>query len=122
MNLRKIHNEYYKYGDYDNDIIIIDCIYDNCWICNDIDIIVSLNNKEDHIDIHGKLLTNFKYDKLTYFSGGFSIVSLNNRYGYIDKQGVEVVPCEYDVELECDIMLEKYKLNLKRIEKLKTIV
>lgn len=121
---RKVTLDYTKYGVCDNKKIILDCIYDDCWI-NDGDIIVKLNNKEDHIDIHGNLLTNFKYDRVGHFYDNYSCVSNGIKKGVINEQGVEVVPCLY-YNNEVIVMLEKYKLNLlrrlNRIEKLNTII
>jgi hypothetical protein len=46
---------------------------------------------------------------------------LINKWGVIDTKGIEVINCEYKYD-DVKIMLEKYKINQKRIEKLTNII
>ena len=48
------------------------------------------------IDSAGKLIVDYKYDKIYSFSEGLAAVMKDGKYGYIDKKGVEVVPLVYE--------------------------
>ena len=82
---------------------------------------VECNNKFGVININGDKICECVYDCIHVFYNGFATVECNNKYGYINEQGVEVVPCNFNWN-GADLMLEKYKLNLFRIQKLKTII
>ena len=54
-----------------------------------------------------------KYDDVTYFDEGLSLVLLNNKYGFINKQGQEVIPLIYDDVYYFNKGLTQVKLNDK---------
>ena len=37
-----------------------------------------------------------KYDEISFFSEGLSIVKIDDKYGFIDTIGREVIPIKYD--------------------------
>ena len=53
------------------------------------------NTKYGFIDKNGKALTDQKYDKVTYFRNGISIVTIGDKTGVVNKTGAEIVPPSY---------------------------
>jgi hypothetical protein len=95
---------------------------------------VIINDKWGFIDINGNEICKCKYDWVNNFCNGYALVYLKPYYGYINVNGIEIISKIYDntslddvdANLEfaklLDDILEKYKLKLKRFQKLKTIV
>lgn len=79
------------------------------------------NGKYGFVDNNSKKICEIKYDFVFNFWNGFAEVEIAGKYGYIDENGIEVVPCVYSITY-AEILLEKYKLKLLRIQKLKTII
>ena len=73
-------------------------------------------------DENNNIICECKYAGCNYFEDGFALVTINNHiYGYINVLGIEVVKCEYCM-LDAKLLLEKYKLNLKRIQQIKSFI
>ena len=83
--------------------------------------IVELNGKYGFINEKFEEICECKYDYIYNTHQEYSDIGIDHKHGFINKQGVEVVPCIYNI-VEVDSALEKYKLNLLRIQKLKTII
>jgi hypothetical protein len=82
---------------------------------------VWLNGKCGFIDRNYNEICEIKYDEVWHFENEFAYVRIGEIRGFINKQGIEVVACNYSYEI-AKKLLKKYKLNQKRIEKLKTII
>jgi len=48
-----------------------------------------LIDKWGFVDIDGKEVTPFKYDKVSYMHYGYAKVESDGKYGFIDKNGTE---------------------------------
>jgi hypothetical protein len=83
--------------------------------------VVKLNRKYGFIDKNGDELCECKYDYIFNTHREYSEVGIGHKHGFINKQGVEIVSCIFN-RIDANIMLEKYKLNLRRIQKLKIII
>lgn len=83
--------------------------------------IVFLNGKNGIINNKGKEICDIKYDDINCFDYGYTLLSLNNKFSYINEKGKEITPF-VNTWFYADELLQKYKLNQKRIQKLKTIV
>jgi len=64
-------------------------------IKNDL-ILVSLNGKSGFINIHNKLVIDFKFDSANRFNKGLALVSLYDKFGYINVKGEIVIPIKFD--------------------------
>lgn len=107
--------------------IITHYFYYNLYIdrYDDITIICAMNTIKN---IHHCILTNHgykiyknKYLQINRFYEGFANVCSYKNDGYIDKTGVEVVTCKYNY-VDAKLMLEKYKSNQIRKQKLLSIL
>ena len=75
--------------------------------------LININN--DHI------VCACKYQFICDFNGKYAKVAILGKIGVINEKGIEIIKCEHEY-MDIHKVLEKYILNLNRIEKLKTLV
>lgn len=82
---------------------------------------VCKHNKWGFINEKGEQICDCEYSWVDYFIDGFALIIYHNNYGFLDTNGIEVITCCYTHE-KATLLLEKYKLNLLRIQKIKIII
>jgi hypothetical protein len=65
------------------------------------------------IDSTGKVVVDFKYERVGYFSEGLAMVQKEGRYGFVDKTGKEVIPLIYEDAARFSEGLAPVKVNGK---------
>lgn len=56
---------------------------------------VCQNNRWSFIDCKGKIICDYKYDKVANFYAGIAVVHNEKGYGVINREGEEIIPCQY---------------------------
>jgi hypothetical protein len=82
---------------------------------------VVIDDKWGFIDINDNEICACKYDWVDNFKNDYAIVSNGDNWGFINRTGNEMIPCIYEITLAHEL-LNNYKLNKIRIQKLKTII
>ena len=116
-----------KYGLYNIDgNVVCPALYDDLWIgCKNPYVIARKGDKTGLLDLFGKILIPFEYDKLyeTNVKGLFQFSSINNitsggvsvrivRYGLINKFGEIIAPAKYETIGEFTNGLAEFGINL----------
>ncbi|MHA4847771.1 WG repeat-containing protein [Flavitalea antarctica] len=73
----------------------------------------SLKEYYGFIDSTGKLVVEFRYDRVLDFSEGFAVVVEHGKYGYINKDGVELIKPQYEDAASFSEGLAAVKINDK---------
>lgn len=111
-NFEILSNEFWlalkdhKYGLIDKNFhVILPAIYDQislqAYTSGDYNtastnILAKINGKWGCIDLTGKKITDFKYDRIESMRYNLSMVMINHKWGLINSSGSEIAPCIYD--------------------------
>jgi len=72
------------------------------------------NGKWGFTDLEGKVVVDYKYDKVTELNEyGFAGIKKNGKWGVINKEGKVILKPSYDSDAEDPIFIGKYCLNGK---------